>query len=111
VLIHRFEAELIFANADLFQDDVLARVRAAEPRPATVILDFEAVSQVDVTGMEAVRSVHETLDALGSRLFIARAKSTVRGALHRHGITEALGEDNLVPTVNHALEARAPAPR
>ena len=29
VLIHRFEAELIFANADLFQDDVLARVHAA----------------------------------------------------------------------------------
>ena len=29
VLIHRFEAELIFANADLFQDDLLARVHAA----------------------------------------------------------------------------------
>ena len=33
VLIHRFEAELIFANADLFQDDLLARIRAAEPPP------------------------------------------------------------------------------
>ena len=43
VLIHRFEAALIFANADIFQDDLLARVRAAEPSPKTVILDFEAV--------------------------------------------------------------------
>ena len=34
VLIHRFEAELIFANADLFQDDLLARVRAADRRRA-----------------------------------------------------------------------------
>ena len=29
VHIHRFEAELIFANADIFQDDLLARIRAA----------------------------------------------------------------------------------
>ena len=76
VLIHRFEAELIFANADLFQDDLLARVRAAEPPPGTVVLDFEAVSQVDVTGAQTLRSVHDTLDALGIRLIVARAKST-----------------------------------
>src|SRR4029078_10247220 len=46
VLIPPFEAELIFANADLFQEDLLAGVRAAEPPPGLVILDFEAVSQV-----------------------------------------------------------------
>ena len=105
MLIHRFEAELIFANADLFQDDVLARVHAAEPRPGTVILDFEAVGHVDVTGAEALRSVHDTLDALGIRLIVARAKSSVRGALHRHGIADVLGEDNFAPTVDRALEA------
>lgn len=111
VLIHRFEAELIFANADLFQDDVLARVRAAEPRPGTVILDFEAVGHVDVTGAEALRSVHDTLDTLGTRLIVARAKSSVRGALHRHGIADVLGEENFAPTVDRALEAGAPAVR
>ena len=105
VLIHRFEAELIFANADLFQDDVLARVHAAQPRPRTVVLDFEAVGQVDVTGAEAVRAVHDTLDTLGIRLIVARAKSSVRGALHRHGIADVLGEDSLVPSVDSAIEA------
>ena len=78
MLIHRFEAELIFANADLFQDDVLARVRAAEPPPGTVVLDFEAVSQVDVTGAQTLRSVHDTLETRDIRLIVARAKSTVR---------------------------------
>jgi SulP family sulfate permease len=112
VLIHRFEAELIFANADLFQDDVLARVHAAEPRPGTVILDFEAVGQVDVTGAEALRSVHDTLDTLGIRLIVARAKSHVRGVLQRNGVTDAIGEDNFAPTVERALEAvEAPAGR
>lgn len=111
VLIHRFEAELVFANADLFQDDVLARVHAAEPRPGTVILDFEAVGQIDVTGAEALRSVHDTLHALEIRLIIARAKSSVRGALHRYGIADVLGQDNFAPTVNRAVEADVPAVR
>jgi sulfate permease, SulP family len=111
VLIHRFEAELIFANADLFQDDVLARFHAADPRPATVVLDFEAVGHVDVTGGEALRSVHDTLAGLGTRLIVARAKSGVRGALYRHGVADVLGEDNFAPTVERALEANAPALR
>jgi sulfate permease, SulP family len=109
VLIHRFEAELIFANADLFQDDVLARVHAAQPRPGTVILDFEAVGQVDVTGAEALRSVHDNLHALGIRLIVARAKSGVRGVLHRNGVT--LGEEGFAPTVESAVAAAAPAVR
>jgi sulfate permease, SulP family len=111
VLIHRFEAELIFANADLFQDDVLARVHAAEPPPGTVILDFEAVGQIDVTGAEALRAVHDTLDTLGTRLIVARAKSSVRSALQRHGIADVIGEDNFAPTVDRALEVYAPAVR
>ena len=105
MLIHRFEAELIFANADLFQDDLLARVRAAEPPPRTVVLDFEAVSQVDVTGAQTLRSVHDTLDARGIRLIVARAKSRVRDALRRSGTLDVLGEDNLVPNIDGALEA------
>ena len=105
VLIHRFEAELIFANADLFQDDLLARIRAAESPPATVVLDFVAVSQVDVTGAQTLRSVHDTLDARGIRLIVARARRTVRDALRHSGAVDVLGEDNLVPNVDRALEA------
>jgi MFS superfamily sulfate permease-like transporter len=105
VLIHRFEAELIFANADLFQDDLLARIRAAESPPATVVLDFVAVSQVDVTGAQTLRSVHDTLDARGIRLIVARARKTVRDSLRHSGAVDVLGEDNLVPNVDRALEA------
>jgi high affinity sulfate transporter 1 len=104
VLIHRFEAELIFANADIFQDDVLARIRAADPPPHTVILDFEGVSQLDVTGAQTLLSVHDTLETRGIRLIIARAKSTVRNSMRRNGITDVLGEDDLAATVAGAVE-------
>ena len=105
VHIHRFEAELIFANADIFEDDLLARIRAAEPPPHTVILDFEAISQIDVTGAQTLRSVHDTLEARGIRLIIARAKSTVRDTLRRNGIVDLLGEDNLAPSVDRAVQS------
>ena len=111
VLIHRFEAELIFANADIFEDDLLARVRAAETPPHLVILDFEGVSQVDVTGAQSLRSVHDALDGRGTRLIIARAKSSVRDELRRSGALDVLGEDNLAPNVDRALEAGTAAPR
>jgi SulP family sulfate permease len=104
VLIHRFEAALIFANADLFQDDVLARIRGDEP-PHTVVLDFEAVSQVDVTGGQTLLSVHDTLETQDIRLIVARAKSTVRESLRRNGITDVLGEDNLAPSIDRAVQA------
>ena len=50
LLIHRFEAPLVFANAEVFTDDVLAAVAAADPAPRAVILDFAAVPDVDSTG-------------------------------------------------------------
>ena len=73
-----------------------------------VILDFEAVGHVDVTGVEALRAVHDSLEELGIRLIVARAKTTVRDALERHGIADVIGEDNIVRSVDLALQADAP---
>ena len=60
---------------------------------------------MDVTGAQTLRSLHDTLDALGIRLIVARAKSSVRDALRRSGTLDVLGEDNLAPSVDRALEA------
>ena len=60
---------------------------------------------MDVTGAQTLESVHETLDALGIRLIVARAKSHVRDALRRNGIVDLLGEENVVPNIDRALEA------
>ena len=37
-------------------------------------------------------------------MIVARAKSSVRDALRRDGTVDALGEDNLAPSVDRALE-------
>src|SRR3954453_6091810 len=88
---------------------ILARVRAAGPPPGTVVLDFGLVIQVDVTGAQALPSVHDTLDARGIRLIVAPARSTLRDALRRSGTVDVLGDRNLVPSVDGAVDAREPA--
>jgi hypothetical protein len=38
-------------------------------------------------------------------VFVARAKSRVRDALRRGGTVDVLGEENIVPVIDSALDA------
>lgn len=105
VLIHRFEAPLIFANAEVFTDDVLAKVTAADPPPATVILDFAAVSDVDSTGDAALADLKRTLGERGVQLLLARTTATLRRLMRADGTVAAIGSDNVFPTVRDAVAA------
>ena len=52
-LLYRFEAPLIFANAEIFTDDVLGADHRGRRRrrPTAVILDMETIAEVDTTGV------------------------------------------------------------
>jgi len=110
VLIQRFEAPLIFANAEVFGDGVLEAVTEAVPSPSVVILDFEAVSYVDSTGSAALAALKDTLDDRGVVLAVARAMGAARDLLRRDGIVAALGEDHFFATVSDAVVALSDDP-
>jgi len=105
VLIHRFEAPLVFANSEVFTDDVLSRVMTADPPHETVILDFGAVSDVDSTGNAALVELQRTLGDRGIRLLLARPTGSVRRLMGIDGAVEAIGADNVFPTVRAAVAA------
>jgi SulP family sulfate permease len=105
VLVHRFEAPLVFANAEVFSDDVLAKVAACDPAPEVVILDFAAVADVDSTGDTALAELKRTLNDRGVRLVVARATGTVRELMRADGVVEELGPENVFPTVRDAANA------
>jgi MFS superfamily sulfate permease-like transporter len=95
---------MIVGQIPIFTDDRRHRLREADALPKSVVLDFEAVGEVDVTGADALRAVHETLSGLGIGLVIARANSSVRLALRRYDVLDAIGADNFAPTVHEAVE-------
>jgi len=110
VLIHRFEAPLVFANSEVFTDDVLSRVTIADPPHTTVILDFGAVSDVDSTGSAALVELHRTLGDRGVRMLLARPTASVRRLMGLDGAVEAIGPDNVFPTVRAAVAALEGSP-
>jgi SulP family sulfate permease len=103
-VIHRFEAPLIFANADIFTDSVHASVAAADAPPRTLILDFAAVADVDTTGSQALRTLRSEYDG-GTALLLARVSGTVRDALRADGTLAAIGEDRVFPTIRDAVSS------
>ena len=102
-LIYRFESPLVFANAEIFSDGVLGAVAEADPAPEAVILDFESVPDIDSTGDDALIELQGTLQDQHIRLLVVRAMSDVRELMSRDGAMDAIGADNVYPTVREAV--------
>jgi MFS superfamily sulfate permease-like transporter len=68
-----------------------------------LVLDCEAMSQIDVTGSDALLRLHDALAQDGVRLVLGRANTGVRRALDRNGTRAALGDGNLFPNVRDAV--------
>ena len=109
VLIYGFRAPLLFTNRDLFTADLLSRIDKSEPRPSTVVLDCDAIAEIDTTGTEALRDLHDTLARAQIRLLLARANAGIVDYLRRDGVLRALGDDSVYPTIREAVNAGQPS--
>jgi high affinity sulfate transporter 1 len=105
VVILRLEAPLIFANADEVVDVVHGRLDAAGADVRTLVLDFEAVYEIDTEGADVLVQLTEQLAGRGMRVVLARPHRAVRDYLQRDGTLQAIGSDNVFPTVADALGA------
>ena len=105
MIIYRFEAPLLFFNADYFKTRVLALVDGAEPRPRWFVLSAEAISQLDSTGAMALAELHGELQARGVRLVIARPKLYMRKYGKPLGVGEKIGKENIFLSLRGAVEA------
>jgi SulP family sulfate permease len=102
LLIIRFDADLFFANASIFADDVRDAIEASEPKPRVVIFDAESVSDIDSTAMMAMRDLKQELANEGTELWIARMKSRVSETLAR---IDGYETGRVFPTVRIAVRA------
>jgi SulP family sulfate permease len=110
LLIYRLDAPLIFANADVVMDDLDARLDQLDPKPRVLILDLEAVEEIDTTGVDALTRLHHTLSTRGVDVALARAHRAVRDALEREGVIELIGSDHVYVTLAAAAVGLGQAP-
>jgi high affinity sulfate transporter 1 len=103
LVLYRFDAPIFFANAELFREHVAALARSEHVR--WIVVAAEPVTDIDVTGGEALGALNEELEAAGVTLAFAELKDPVRERLRRYGIEQAIGADRFFPTLGVAVNA------
>lgn len=79
VVVIRLAAPLFFANATAFEKAVAHAVDTTGARH--VVLDMEAVTDIDVTGADAWHAIHDHLAARGADLSLSRVRPGIRERL------------------------------
>ena len=103
LVVYRFGADLFYANANSFNEDLLAL--AEEPTIEWICIDASAVSDIDYSGWKTLLEVKKTLDGKGIRLAFADVGPRVSDELARYGLLDALGPEAVFPSVADAVDA------
>ena len=74
LMIYRFDSPLFFANAENFRTRALRSVDEASPPVRWFVLNAEAISEVDITGADALEELREELFRRGIEVGLARMK-------------------------------------
>jgi high affinity sulfate transporter 1 len=104
VVIYRFDAPLLFANAPAFRDEV-TRFAQADPPPRWVVVAAEPITDVDTTAADMLVQLDENLNAQGINLVFAELKDPVRRKIDRYGLTHTIDPAHFYPTVEAAADA------
>jgi MFS superfamily sulfate permease-like transporter len=109
LLVYRFGAGLFYANATRFTEEIMTAVETADPPLRTLVLDAEAMGDIDYSGADSIRQIQEELTRKGITLAIAEPSDTVRSLLDAYGLTELIGPDNIHRTLRTAVETYRPS--
>ncbi len=111
VVVHRFDADLIFSNANAFADSVREMLFDSEPPADAVVIDCEQMAVMDMTGADKLRELVEELHDNDVDVHLARLHGAANGVADRMGVLDLVGGDHVHPTVTVAVEAAVAAQR
>jgi sulfate permease, SulP family len=107
VVVYRFASGLYYANANRFNEEILALVDGADAATPVrrVVLEASAIVDVDYSGGLTLKQVVDELKDRGASLVIAQLSDSVRPGLDRLGVTQEIGADAFYDSVSAAVEA------
>ena len=107
LLIYRYDSPLFFANAEDFQRRALAALDEgdAEHPVRWFVLNIEAISEIDVTGADALENLRRELVDRDIVFGLARLKTELRQTLATAGFLNKVGENRVYATLPTAVEA------
>lgn len=105
LLIFRYDSPLFFANAEDFSRRCRAAIDSADPSPRWFVLNMEGITEVDITGLDALEDVREHCSKRGIVMALDHVKSEVWSDLERHGVGARIGRHRIFPTHPTAVAA------
>jgi SulP family sulfate permease len=107
LVIYRFGAALFYANASLLAEQIRGLVGPTPSPVRWLVVDAEAITNVDYTAARVVRELHQELADRGVVLVFARAPASLRADLDRHLLTEVIGPTRFFDRLHDAVAAFA----
>jgi SulP family sulfate permease len=107
LLVFRYDADLFFANANDFADKIRRRVRASETPLAAVIVDAEAIGDIDTTALDMLQALTAELDDDEITIVFARVRTRLLRKLRKAGLPHEIESSRLYYSVSEAVEALA----
>jgi sulfate permease, SulP family len=105
LIAYRFYAPLLFSNVGHFVQRVRQLIVASPTPVRWFLLDAQAISDIDVTAVQALHSLNQELHRQGISLRIAHANRPLRELLARTGLTTDIGPDSFFHSVHECVEA------
>ncbi len=105
LVLYRFGAELFYANAARFLEEVSCLIEPMPTMVRWVVVDAEAMTHVDYTASRVVMALKKNLTKAGVELAFARAPWDLRSDFDRHHLTEAIGPERMFNRLHDAIAA------
>lgn len=104
LLIVRFDAQLYFANINYFQERMSEMVRAKGDQLKAIIINAESISYVDSSALHALEELVKKYKSGNIEVYFTGLIGPVRDALVRANLLDAIGKDQLLMTVQQAVD-------
>ena len=113
LIVFRYDAELFYANANRFTDDVAGLVESAPDPVRWLVLDCSAIEDVDYSAGIALNHLVDYVHAKVAHFAVARADAELLSTLEIMGTLDKFGRDHVFGNLTDAFDAYRldPSPR
>jgi len=103
VVVFRWESPLFFANCSSFRREIRRIVRTRHPH--WIVLQCEAITDVDVSAARMLEQLDEELNSGGIHLAFVELRARLQELVFQYGLFETMDWNRFYPTMETALAA------
>ena len=110
LIVYHFGADLFYANANLFTDEMRGLIAHAPSPVRWLVIDAGAITAIDFSAARAVHDLCDDLSSTGVNVAFGRVNAYLRGDMDRHRISDVIGHARIFSTMHEAVDLALGSP-